>query len=178
MESNCGQRFLHSRSVDLLWVEALRRVVLHGPLDSTRADRWNCELREWTMDEPNRTKSNDVVDGFFTGKRYLIHDRDPLYTKEFLASLADSGIQSVKLPPRSPNLNAFAERFVRTIKESCLEQMIFFGEDSAKCNSRFRCTFSYRTEPSRARESAHCSNPKCRGKDRTYPPAPTARWNA
>ena len=34
----------------------------------------------------------------------------------------------MKLPPRSPNLNAYAQRFVRTIKESCLDQMIFFGE--------------------------------------------------
>jgi putative transposase len=40
----------------------------------------------------------DAVNGFFGGKRYLIHDRDPLYTKEFLAILADSGIESVKLP--------------------------------------------------------------------------------
>ena len=38
----------------------------------------------------------------------------------------------MKLPPRSPNLNAYAERFVRTIKESCLEQMIFFGEDALR----------------------------------------------
>ena len=71
----------------------------------------------------------DAVDGFFTGKRYLIHDRDPLYAKEFLAIIAGCGIENVKLPPRSPNLNAYAERFVRTIKESCLDQMIFFGED-------------------------------------------------
>lgn len=42
--------------------------------------------------------------------------------------LAEQGIESVKLPPRSPNLNAHAERFVRTIKEGCLEQMILFGE--------------------------------------------------
>jgi transposase InsO family protein len=70
------------------------------------------------------------VDGFLKGKRYLIHDRDPLYTREFLSMLADAGIESVKLPPRSPNLNAHAERFVRAVKEECLEQMIFFGEDS------------------------------------------------
>jgi transposase InsO family protein len=74
----------------------------------------------------------DVIDGFFAGKRYLIHDRDPLYTKEFLAIIAEYGIKSVKLPPRSPNLNAHAERFVRTIKESCLERMILFGEDSLR----------------------------------------------
>jgi putative transposase len=74
----------------------------------------------------------DAVDGFFLGKRYLIHDRDPLYTTEFLSMLADVGVKSVKLPPRSPNLNAYAERFVRTIKESCLECMIFFGEGSLR----------------------------------------------
>ena len=74
----------------------------------------------------------DGVDGFFLGKGYLIHDRDPLYTKEFLNMLADVGVQSVKLPPRSPNLNAYAERFVRTIKESCLDRMIWFGEDAVR----------------------------------------------
>jgi putative transposase len=72
----------------------------------------------------------DEVDGFFKGKRFLIHDRDPLYTAEFVRILADAGIEAAKLPARSPNLNAFAERFVRTIKESRLEQMIFFGEET------------------------------------------------
>ena len=62
---------------------------------------------------------SDDTDGFLMGKRYLIHDRDPLYTAEFLGALGATGIKSVKLPPRSPNLNAHAERFVRTIKESC-----------------------------------------------------------
>jgi transposase InsO family protein len=70
----------------------------------------------------------DTVDGILNGKRYLIHDRDPLFTASFVKMLADAGIESVKLPPRSPNLNAYAERFVRTIKESCLERMILFGE--------------------------------------------------
>jgi transposase InsO family protein len=70
----------------------------------------------------------DAIDGFFKGKRYLIHDRDPLYTTEFLSTLTESGIESIKLPPRSSNLNAFAERFVRTIKEGCLDRMILFGE--------------------------------------------------
>ena len=75
---------------------------------------------------------SDSVEGILIGKRYLIHDRDPLFTAEFLGILADSGVKSVKLPPRSPNLNAYAERFVRTIKESCLNRMILFGEDSLR----------------------------------------------
>ncbi len=41
-----------------------------------------------------------------------------------------AGIEPKPLPPRSPNLNAFAERFVRSIKEECLDRMIFFGEAS------------------------------------------------
>ncbi len=75
---------------------------------------------------------NDDVEGFLMGKRYLIHDRDPLYTAEFLGTLGTAGVKSVKLPPRSPNLNAHAERFVRTIKESCLERVILFGEGSLR----------------------------------------------
>jgi transposase InsO family protein len=74
----------------------------------------------------------DAVDGILNDKRNLIHDRDPLFTTEFLDMLTDVGLQSVKLPPRSPNLNAHAERFVRTIKESCLERMILFGEESLR----------------------------------------------
>jgi hypothetical protein len=46
----------------------------------------------------------DVIDGFLRSKRYLIHYRDPLYTREFLSVIAASGIEAVKLPPRSPNL--------------------------------------------------------------------------
>jgi transposase InsO family protein len=75
---------------------------------------------------------SDAAEGFLMGKRYLIHDRDPLFTAEFLETLEISGVKSVKLPPRSPNLNAHAERFVRTIKESCLERMILFGEGSLR----------------------------------------------
>jgi putative transposase len=51
---------------------------------------------------------------------------------EFLKMIADAGVESVKLPPRSPNLNAHAERFVRSIKESCLDRLIFFGEGSLR----------------------------------------------
>ena len=74
----------------------------------------------------------DSEDGILIGKRYLIHDRDPLFTTEFLSVISETGVKSVKLPPRSPNLNAVAERFVRSIKESCLNRMIFFGEESLR----------------------------------------------
>ena len=70
----------------------------------------------------------DCEEGILKTKRYLVHDRDPLYTAQFLNILDESVIESVKLPSRSPNLNAFAERFVRSIKEECLERMILFVE--------------------------------------------------
>src|SRR4029077_15410830 len=50
----------------------------------------------------------DGVDGILKGKRYLIHDRDPLFTTEFLKMFKETGVASVKLPLRSPNLNAYA----------------------------------------------------------------------
>ena len=65
----------------------------------------------------------------------VIHEtaiRDPLFTAEFLSTLAEAGTESVKLPPRSPNLNSYAKRFVRSIKQSCLEPMILFGEDALR----------------------------------------------
>jgi len=62
----------------------------------------------------------------------LIHDRDPLFTKEFQDALLAAGVKPVKLPPRSPNLNAYAERFVRAIKESCLDRLVLFGEPSLR----------------------------------------------
>jgi hypothetical protein len=48
----------------------------------------------------------------------LIHDRHPLFADEFLRTLKDADVESVKLPPRSPNLNAHAKRFVRTSKKA------------------------------------------------------------
>ena len=53
-----------------------------------------------------------------------------------MGTLAASGVKSVKLPPRSPNLNAHAERFARTIKESCLDRVILFGEGSLRKATR------------------------------------------
>ena len=78
----------------------------------------------------------DTVDGILNGKRYLIHDRDPLFTAEFQSILASVGVTAVKLPPQSPNLNAYAERFVRSIKEACLDRLILFGENSLRTATR------------------------------------------
>jgi len=70
----------------------------------------------------------DAEDGFLNGARYLIHDRDPLFTDAFRELLKLSGVKTVKLPARSPDLNAYAERFVLSIRSECLDQIIPLGE--------------------------------------------------
>ena len=115
------------RFIVLFFIEISTRRVEIGGISRNANGLWMAQIARNLTDD---------VDGFFKGKRYLIHDRDPLFTQQFLSMLADMGIESVKLPPRSPNLNAYAERFVRTIKESCLEQMILFGEDSLRTSIR------------------------------------------
>ena len=72
----------------------------------------------------------DPFEGFLLGKRSLIHDRDTTYTQAFDALVKESGVEPVVLPPRSPNLNAYCERFVRSIKEEALERMVMLGERS------------------------------------------------
>jgi transposase InsO family protein len=70
----------------------------------------------------------DVEDGFLLGKRYLILDRDPLYTAAFRRLMNAVSVNVVRLPARSPNLNAYAERFVLSIKSECLDRMVLLGE--------------------------------------------------
>ncbi len=78
----------------------------------------------------------DAVDGFLLGKRYLIVDRDPLYTVAFRQLLEDSGCKVLRLPARSPNLNAFAERFVLSVKSECLDKIVPLGERHLRASLR------------------------------------------
>ena len=71
----------------------------------------------------------DAIDGFLRDARFLIHDRDPLFSESFRTTLLGVGVETVKLPARSPDLNAYAERFVRSIKSECLSRMIPLGEN-------------------------------------------------
>ena len=76
----------------------------------------------------------DPIGGFLRDATYLIHDADPLFTKDFkevlrpAASPRGVGIKCVQIPPKSPNCNAYAERFVKSIKTECLQHFVFFGE--------------------------------------------------
>src|SRR4051794_16972693 len=90
------QRFIILFFLDL----STRQVEIAG-LASTANGLWMSQIGR---------RVTDAADGILLSKHYLIHDRDPLFTAEFLRLLADVGVESVKLPPRSPNLNAYAER--------------------------------------------------------------------
>ena len=106
----------------LFFIELSTRKVQIAGIASTANGLWISQIaRNFT----------DAEEGILTGKRYLIHDRDPRFTADFLKMIADAGMESVKLPPRSPNLNARAERSGRSIEESS-ERLIFFGEASLR----------------------------------------------
>jgi transposase InsO family protein len=73
---------------------------------------------------------SDAEDGFLREKKYLLMDRDTKFSEAFRVILEQTGVKAVRLPPRSPYLNPNLERFMRSIKEECLERIIFFGEKS------------------------------------------------
>jgi len=87
----------------------------------------------------------DEQGGAHASKRYLIIDRDTKYSERFRKLLEESGIEIIRLPPMSPDLNSYAERFVRSIKEECLAKMIFVGQASLR-RAINEFTMHYHTE--------------------------------
>jgi transposase InsO family protein len=71
---------------------------------------------------------SDGVDGFLVGYRALICDRDTKWTDGFRRVLEGAGVRVVQTPTQAPNANAYAERFVRSVREECLDRLILFGE--------------------------------------------------
>ena len=83
--------------------------------------------------------------GFLTPGQYLIHDRDGKFCPAFQRLIAGAGVKRVPLPPRSPNLNAYAERWVRSVKSEVLSGLLFFGERSLS-HALTQYTAHYHTE--------------------------------
>ena len=99
-----------------------RKVEIAG-ITSNPHDMWMQQVaRNVTMDEW----------GFLGNCKYLLHDRDTKYSESFCAIIKAGKLKPVALPARSPNLNAFAERWVRSVKEECLSKLILFGEGSLR----------------------------------------------
>jgi len=71
--------------------------------------------------------AGDETSGCLCNQRYLLHDRDAKFCTEFDDVLRSGGVHCLTLSPRSPNLKAFAERWVRSVKEECLSKLILFG---------------------------------------------------
>jgi putative transposase len=90
----------------------------------------------------------DPLTGAMRGKCYLIVDRDTKYCEQFRRLIRDSGTQVIRLPPMSPNLNAYAERFVRSIKDECLNRDdLHRAGIAAPCGGRIHGALSSRTQP-------------------------------
>jgi len=95
-----------------------RRVEIAG-ITATQNGEWMQQVARNLIDRDG---------GFLVDSRHLIHDRDPLFTRAFAGTLRRAGVNPVKLPTRSPNLNAYAERFVRSAKSECVSQVVPIGE--------------------------------------------------
>jgi hypothetical protein len=85
---------------------------------------------EWMLQRARN--ATDENSGFLRGQQYPLHDRDAKSCAAFLGVLRSSGIRPLALPPQSPNLNSFAERWVGAIREECLSKLILCGEASLR----------------------------------------------
>jgi transposase InsO family protein len=86
--------------------------------------------QEW-MEQQARNATMEEW-GFLRGCGYLLHDRDTKFCASFRELIESGSVKTIRLPARSPNLNSFAERWVRSVKEECLSRLILFGESSLR----------------------------------------------
>src|ERR671918_422016 len=99
-----------------------RRVTLGG-ITRHPTEEWMTQMARNAIDEES---------GCLRQHRYVLHDRDAKFCAEFRNTLVTRGVKCLRLPPRSPNLNAFSERWVRSVKSECLSKLILFGESSLR----------------------------------------------
>jgi hypothetical protein len=86
--------------------------------------------QEW-MEQQGRNMTMEQW-GCLRGCRYLLHDRDTKFCQSFRELIESGNVKPIRLPARSPNLNSYAERWVRSVKEECLSRLILFGESSLR----------------------------------------------
>ena len=106
----------------LFFLQLQTRKVILGGLTPFPKEAWLKQL----------ARNLTTEDGPMAHARFLLHDRDTKFSQDFDAVFQSAGIEALKLPPQSPNLNAFAERWVRSVRDECLDQLILFGERSLR----------------------------------------------
>jgi putative transposase len=82
---------------------------------------------EW-MEQIAQSATQDSW-GYLNQCRYVLHDRDEKFCAAFRSTLTAAGVKPIILPAKSPNLNAYAERWVRSVKQECLSKVVLVGED-------------------------------------------------
>ncbi len=115
--------------------------------------------------------ATDAEDGCLRHIRFLIHDRDPLFRPAVRGTLPPADVTPSRRPARAPNLNAYTERFVRTIQDSCLERLVLIGEGS------LRRALPPRTESPGARPSLDPAAVDGPATPWSRPVPPAARWD-
>ena len=119
----CGRNLGWSPTTFLFFMHLATRRVLIAGITPYPDDPWMTQM----------TRNVTTADvGFLCSTRYLIHDRDSKYCASFKLTIQAVGIKTVKLPARSPDLNSFAERWVKSVKDECLLNLILFGERSLR----------------------------------------------
>jgi transposase InsO family protein len=86
--------------------------------------------QEWMEQMARNVTMEDC--GFLIHRKYLLHDHDSKYCSSFRQVIEAGSVKTLALPPRSPNLNAYAERWVRSVREECLAKLILLGEGSLR----------------------------------------------
>ena len=105
----------------LFFIHLETRRVIIGGITKHPTEEWILQIGR---------NATDASSGCLKQCRYVLHDRDSKFTASFRETLQSAGAKPLRLPPQSPNLNAFAERWVRSVKGKCLRELILFGEGS------------------------------------------------
>jgi Integrase core domain len=125
--------------IDFFTVEVLTwrprhilRLILHPSGESACDHRRHQQTSNGRVDTAIGRNATDASTGCLKQCRYVLHDRDAKFTESFRGTLQSAGAKPLRLPPQSPNLNALAERWVRSVKDECLGALILFGEGSLR----------------------------------------------